>query len=199
MSTHLPMFQSFFRFLHHFVFAKSATSNIGVKLVNFLSTYPLSQGTEPIKIFLFFTLHSLLPLREIPALLEYCNSRVNDVPGSPSNEQRAHFPSVSLQRGQKLPSHALMQPRFLGCHMYFFCHLFLLPGTKQSRWPQWQIQSTFVSPGFSLIVTNLQRYEQEYELYYSLTAIYDTQRKYNNIIRKNITINNVVGITKIQI
>ena len=30
MSTHLPGFQSFFRFLHHFGFAKLATSSIRV-------------------------------------------------------------------------------------------------------------------------------------------------------------------------
>ena len=31
MNTHLPGFQSFFRFLHHFVLAKLATSRIRVK------------------------------------------------------------------------------------------------------------------------------------------------------------------------
>ena len=31
MSTHLPGFQSFFRFLHHFVLAKLATSSVRVK------------------------------------------------------------------------------------------------------------------------------------------------------------------------
>ena len=32
MSTHKPGFQSFFRFLHHFVLAKLATSSISVNL-----------------------------------------------------------------------------------------------------------------------------------------------------------------------
>ena len=41
--------------------------------------------------------------------------------------------------------------------------------------------------------------EYEYELYYSLTAIYGTWRKYNNIVRKYITINNIVSIKKIYI
>ena len=31
MSTHMPGFQSFFRFLHHFVLAEVATTNIRVK------------------------------------------------------------------------------------------------------------------------------------------------------------------------
>ena len=34
MSTHFPGFQSFFRFLHHFVLAKLATSSIRVKLIS---------------------------------------------------------------------------------------------------------------------------------------------------------------------
>ena len=52
------------------------------------------------------------------------------------------------------------QPRFLGCHMYFFCHVYLLPGTKQSRWPQLLFQFTLISPGeylgFCLSITFLE-------------------------------------------
>ena len=39
MSTHVPGFQSFFVFLHHFVLATLATSSIGVNNMTLLQTF----------------------------------------------------------------------------------------------------------------------------------------------------------------
>ena len=46
MSTHLPGFQSFFRFLHRFVLAKLAISSIRVKRMNRKGNLPLSVKAE---------------------------------------------------------------------------------------------------------------------------------------------------------
>ena len=43
MSTHVPGFQSFFRFLLHFVLAKLATSSIMVKII--LPIFPVEDDT----------------------------------------------------------------------------------------------------------------------------------------------------------
>ena len=46
MSTHVPGFHSFFRFLHHFVLVKLASSSIGVNPSNAKATFVQGQGRK---------------------------------------------------------------------------------------------------------------------------------------------------------
>ena len=56
MSTHMPGFQSFSDYLHHFLFANLATSSIRVK-INFIHCFTYPSGRVFVKIFLYNLRH----------------------------------------------------------------------------------------------------------------------------------------------